>query len=49
MKDKQKKPIDEPRKVEREFSFDDATVIWKYNYTKSISNPYEVEVKYKRK
>jgi hypothetical protein len=43
-----KKPI-EVKKFERSYEFEDCIVVWKYDNSKSITGPYEVEVKYKKK
>lgn len=49
MNDKKSKKLVEQVKTERSFTFDDCTVIWKYDNSKTNTGPYEVEVKYGRK
>jgi hypothetical protein len=37
----------EPIKWEKVHEFDDCVTIWRYDSKKSMTNPYEVEIKYK--
>jgi hypothetical protein len=48
MSDKKgKKPV-EHKKSELSFTYDDCTIIWKFDNQKTTTGPYEVEVKYKK-
>jgi len=38
----------QPHKFERVSVFEDCTVIWRYDRSKSIHNPYETEIKWNR-
>jgi hypothetical protein len=40
--------IKEQIKYERVYEYEDCIQIWKYDNYKSVSNPYEVETKYKK-
>ena len=39
----------ETKKFERTFVFEDCTVIWKYDTSRSVLHPIEVEIKYPKK
>jgi hypothetical protein len=39
----------ETKKFERTFVFEDFTVIWKYDTSRSVLHPIEVEIKYPKK
>ena len=43
-----KKPI-ESKKYERIYEDDDSISVWKYDTSKTITGPYEVEIKHKKK
>ncbi len=49
MSSKNTKKLPEQVKFERVFTYDDCTVIWKYDNLKTNTGPYEVEVKYLKK
>jgi len=49
MKRNKSKVIVEKRKFERVFDYPDCQVIWRYDENKTISGPYEVEIKYPKK
>jgi hypothetical protein len=49
MNDKKIKKQVEHKKYERSYVYDDCTIIWKYDNLKSISGPYEVEIKHPKK
>ena len=42
-----KKPVD-VRKYERSYDYDDCTIVWKFDTSKTNTGPFEVEIKYKK-
>lgn len=45
----EKKPPTETKKYERIYEDDDSISVWKYDTSKTITGPYEVEIKHKKK
>ena len=43
-----KKPV-YVRKYERSYDYDDCTIVWKFDTSKTNTGPFEVEIKYKKK
>lgn len=48
MKEKSQKKVVEHRKYERVFEYDDCTVIFRYDTSKTLTGPFESEIKYKK-
>jgi hypothetical protein len=44
-----KKKQQDVRKYEQTYDYDDCIVVWKFDHSKTMTGPYEVEVKYKKK
>jgi hypothetical protein len=45
----EKKKPTETKKYERIYEDDDSISVWKYDTSKTITGPYEVEIKHKKK
>ncbi len=45
----EKKKPTETKKYDRIYEYDDSISVWKYDTSKTITGPYEVEIKHKKK